>query len=104
MIISGSSGFGTELHADVVMVATAQAGLALTSGLAASGRTVLVLESGGANPVPDQDAGRATITGPLPYFDLSACRPRGLGGSTELSCGVAGVSPHTESISSHARA
>lgn len=84
MIITGSAGFAAGLHAEVVIVGAGPAGLALTAGLAASGRTVLVLESGSYNAVPDQDAGCAKVIGPLPYFDLSACRPRGLGGSTEL--------------------
>lgn len=85
MIIQASADLARrELGADVVIIGAGPAGLAVASRVAAAGGRALVLESGGYEPEPDRDAGRASAAGNLPYFDLSDCRPRGLGGSTTL--------------------
>jgi choline dehydrogenase-like flavoprotein len=85
LILDAAKAVGRRrLQADVVVIGAGPAGLAVASRLAAAGRSVLVLESGGLDPAPDPDAARAASRGPLPYFDLIECRPRGLGGSTGL--------------------
>lgn len=85
MIMDASPGLkAREQAADVVIVGAGPAGLAVATQLATDKLSVLVLDSGGREPAPDHDAGRGRVDGRLPYFDLSACRPRGLGGSTGL--------------------
>lgn len=84
MIFQATTKLRRELTADVVIIGAGPAGLAVASRMAEAGGRALILESGGFDPAPARDAGRATAHGHLPYFDLSACRPRGLGGSTTL--------------------
>ncbi|MYW10167.1 GMC family oxidoreductase [Streptomyces sp. SID2563] len=72
------------LEADVVVVGAGPAGMAVASGLIEAGRHVLVLDSGAFRPAPDPDLGGGRIEGGNPYYNLAACRPRGLGGSTTL--------------------
>ncbi|TRV81748.1 GMC family oxidoreductase [Streptomyces sp. 130] len=72
------------LEADVVVVGSGPAGLAVAAGLSDTGRRVLVLDSGTFNPAPDPDLGSGRIEGSNPYYNLAECRSRGLGGSTTL--------------------
>jgi choline dehydrogenase-like flavoprotein len=84
MIIAPGAAGLTSYEADVVVVGAGPAGLAVASRLAARNRRVVVLESGGIDAVPDLDAGRGRVAGPVRYFDLAECRTRGLGGSAAL--------------------
>ncbi len=85
---------GTTLTADVCIVGSGAAGLALAERLPASDR-VVVLEAGGLDPDPDAENGPFAIdcVG-LPQNNTVASRGRQFGGSTDLWFGrIAALDP-----------
>src|SRR5918996_2194441 len=73
---------GATLSADVCIIGAGAIGIALARRLTGRGRSVIVLESGGAEFDPAiQDLAIGDNVG-LPYFPLEASRVRGLGGTT----------------------
>jgi choline dehydrogenase-like flavoprotein len=84
LILRGNQLEQRKLDADIVVVGAGPAGLAVAWRLSKADGRVLVLDSGGLDPQVDSDAANGRTLGPLPYFDLAQCRPRGLGGSTGL--------------------
>ena len=70
------------LQADVCIVGAGAAGITIAEQLAARGVAVLLLESGGERiDGATQSLYRCVQTG-IPYFDMTACRLRYLGGTT----------------------
>ncbi len=82
MIIDGTSiPSGTTLRASVCVVGAGPAGIAVARTLAASGLDVIVIESGGVQPMPEaQQLNRGLSIG-YPYAPLVETRARGFGGS-----------------------
>jgi len=73
---------GALLRADVCIVGAGAAGITLAANLATTGLHVLLLEGGGERISGEsQSLYLAEQTG-LPYFDLTACRLRYFGGTT----------------------
>lgn len=79
---------GSHLEADVCVVGTGPAGLAIADRLAGGRRQVLVLESGGLKPDPAVQALYAGDNIGRGYFPLDACRIRGFGGSSGCWAGL----------------
>lgn len=79
---------GATLDADVCVIGTGPAGLAVALELSRLGREVLVLESGGPDPQRDVQAFNEGTSIGRPYNVLSACRSRYLGGSSNCWAGM----------------
>jgi choline dehydrogenase-like flavoprotein len=71
----------TRREAELLVIGAGPAGLAVALSASAAGLDVLVLESGGLEASPDPGTSGAEVAGP-PYYDLTAVRVRGLGGSS----------------------
>lgn len=79
---------GARIEADLCVVGSGPAGLALALAFDGTGRRVLVLESGGFERDPEvQELYRGTNVG-RPYFDLDDCRQRQFGGSSNCWAGL----------------
>jgi choline dehydrogenase-like flavoprotein len=75
---------GTTLSADICIVGAGPAGLALAHELMASGKQVVVLESGSQDGDPEvQELNAGDSTGD-PYETLERCRHRGPGGTASI--------------------
>ncbi|MBW3619539.1 MAG: FAD-binding protein [Actinobacteria bacterium] len=78
---------GQELRADLCIVGAGPAGLAVAAELRGAGREVLLLESGGPEPVPGaQGLGVGTVSGDTRYgaTPLTGTRHRQVGGTAHL--------------------
>lgn len=75
---------GTHLHADVCVVGAGPVGIAVARELIGSGRSVLLLETGGVDPDPAADALNDGEVVGLPLPTLHDGRTRALGGATKL--------------------
>ncbi len=74
--------FNTPLIADICVVGAGAAGITLCSNLANSGLSIILLESGGRDiDGATQNLYQATQSG-IPYYDMTACRLRFFGGTT----------------------
>jgi choline dehydrogenase-like flavoprotein len=80
LIDGGTLADGAELVADVAIVGAGPAGIALARRLGPGAGRVLLLDSGGMSPRPDEDLARGFVD--RPYYDLPETRVRGLGGSS----------------------
>ena len=75
---------GTHLDADVCIVGAGPVGIAVARELAGSGRSVLLLETGGLDPDPAADRLNDGETVGLPLPTLLGGRTRAFGGATKL--------------------
>lgn len=75
-------GLPDELDADICIVGAGAAGMTLAMNLADSRQRVLLLESGGLDIDGATQALYRGANRGLPYYDLTACRLRYLGGTT----------------------
>ena len=79
-----SAGDDARIDADVCVIGGGAAGVTLADALAAAGREVLLLESGGLDYDPAvQELMRGECTG-FPYYDLETSRLRFFGGTTAI--------------------
>lgn len=72
-----------RMETDLLVVGAGPAGLSTAITADRGGRDVLVCESGGQAPAVSASA-VCEVASESPYFDLAACRPRGIGGSTSV--------------------
>jgi choline dehydrogenase-like flavoprotein len=76
---------GTTLHADVCIVGAGAAGIALAREFVGTGRSVLLLESGGLGPDPaTQSLYEGEVADPRLHSPLHRYRQRRFGGSTTI--------------------
>jgi len=72
---------GTRKRAEVCVIGSGPAGLPLALALAEQGIGVCLVESGGLDPDPDAQVLAKGENAGHTYYDLDACRIRGVGGS-----------------------
>lgn len=75
---------GTRLTCDLCIVGAGAAGLSLARALKGSGFSIVLLESGGLDFEPEQQALGAGINLGLPYYQIPDSRLRMLGGTTTI--------------------
>ncbi len=75
---------GTTLSADICIVGAGPAGIALAHELIATGKQIVVLESGGRDAGPELQELNAGETTGDPYEQLERCRQRAIGGTATL--------------------
>lgn len=72
----------TDITADICIIGAGPAGITLALELASSGKNIIVLEGGGAEPETTSQSLYAGESTGQKYFPLNATRLRALGGST----------------------